>query len=147
MKNKIQAIIKKVLTKEIIIYAIFGGLTTILNLLLFWILESILNLNENIANLIAIISSILFAYFTNRIWVFNSNATGAKEIFNEFIRFISGRCLTMLLELIGGILLFQTSIPIMISKLILTIIVIILNFFISKFFAFKISKNVEKGEK
>lgn len=141
MKEKIETIIKKVFTKEIMLYAIFGGLTTLLNLVVFWLLESVLNWNENISNFIAIVLSILFAYFTNRVWVFKSKVKGLKENFGEFARFISGRCLTMVLELVGGFLLFQTPIPTMISKLAITVIVIILNFFISKFFAFKTAKN------
>lgn len=137
MKDMIKKIFKKICTKEIILYGLFGVLTTIVNLVVFWILESILNWNENISNIIAIIMSILFAYFTNSIWVFNSQAEGYKEKFNEFMRFISGRCLTMIIEFVGCFLLFKTPIPTMISKLAVTVLVIILNFFISKFFAFK----------
>ena len=137
MKNTIEKIIKKFLTKEIILYVIFGVLTTLVNLFTFWLFESILNWNENISNIIAIIISILFAYYTNKKWVFNSQTGNYKEKFNEFIRFISGRCLTMVIEFVGCFLLFKTSIPTMISKLAITVIVIILNFFISKFFAFK----------
>ena len=48
-----------------------------------------------------------------------------------------GRAFTMVVEFVGGILLFQLPIPNIITKALLTIIVIILNFFISKFFAFK----------
>ena len=137
MKSKIEKIVKKVLTKEIMLYGVFGVLTTIVNILVFWLLEAILNWNENISNIIAIVSSILFAYFTNRIWVFNSQATNMKEKFKEFLRFISGRAVTMVIEFGGCFLLFKTPIPTMVSKLAITIIVIILNFFISKFFAFK----------
>lgn len=146
--KKIKELIEKILTREIILYAVFGVLTTIANLVVFWILESILNWNENISNIIAIITSILFAYFTNRVWVFNSQANGYKEKFSEFVRFISGRCATMVIEFVGCFLLFKTPIPTMISKLSITVIVIILNFFISKFFAFKSNgKDEIKNEK
>lgn len=148
MKEIIEKMIKKVFTKEIILYGIFGVLTTIVNLVIFWILESILNWNENISNIIAIITSILFAYFTNSAWVFNSQAENYKEKFSQFVKFISGRCATMVIEFVGCFLLFKTPIPTMISKLSITIIVIILNFFISKFFAFKSSgKDEIKNEK
>lgn len=147
MKSKIEKIIKKFLTKDIILYIIFGVLATIVNIFTFGILEGVLNWNENIANFIAIVVSILFAYFTNRVWVFRSEAYKFKEKFNEFLRFISGRCLTMIIELIGCSILFKTAIPMMISKLAITILVVILNFFISKFFAFKNIKKIEKGEK
>lgn len=144
IKDTIKKIIKKFLTKEIILYGIFGVLTTVVNLLVFWILESVLNWNENISNIIAIITCIIFAYITNSAWVFESQAINSKEKFDEFIRFVSGRCLTMIIEFIGCFLLFKTPIPTMVSKLLITIIVIILNFFISKFFAFK--KQEQEGE-
>ena len=94
-------------------------------------------MNENIANLIAIPLSILFAYFTNRKWVFHTEAKGFKANFYEFIKFISGRALTMFIEFFGCMLLFKTPIPAIVSKLTMNVIIIILNFFISKFFAFK----------
>ena len=137
MKSNIEKLVKKFLTKEIILYGIFGVLTTTVNLVVFWMLESIINWNENISNIIAIVTSILFAYFTNRVWVFNSKAANNREKFNEFVRFIYGRCVTMVIEFVGCFWLFKTPIPTMISKLAITVIVIILNFFISKFFAFK----------
>ena len=60
----------------------------------------------------------------------------------EFFKFIAGRIFTMIIEFLGGMLLFQLPIPEIISKLFITVIVIILNFFISKFFAFKSNKGV-----
>ena len=64
-----------------------------------------------------------------------------KEKFIEFCKFILGRAFTMLIEYFGGMLLFKfCPIPEIISKCIITVVVIILNFFISKFFAFKEKK-------
>ena len=139
MKN----IVEKILKNQIVLYGIFGVLTTLVNIVVFWILQSLLKLNENISNAIAILTAILFAYVTNRIWVFNSQAKGSKEILQEFLKFLSGRCITMVIEFYACLKLFETSIPIMVSKIAVTVVVIILNFFISKFFAFK---NSRKGE-
>lgn len=135
--DNLKALIKKVLTKEIILYTIFGILTTIVNLLVFYIL-TYFNLNENFSNTIAIICAVLFAYFTNRKLVFNSTANTFKENFKEFYKFILGRLFTMGIEIVGFYLLFNIiGIQKFLSKLIITILVVILNFFISKFFAFK----------
>ena len=98
---------------------------------------------ENLANFIAIILAVLFAYITNKDLVFHSNAKGIREKLAEFIKFIAGRAFTMVIEFVGGWILFQTIIPQMISKCIVTVVVIILNFFISKFFAFKGKKRLE----
>lgn len=139
--KKIKEIIKKVLTKEVILYIIFGVLTTIVNLGAFYILNSLFGLEKNIANIIAIILAVLVAYITNKDLVFHSEAKTIKEKLYEMFKFMTGRAFTMVIEFIGGWLLFQTPIPEMISKCIVTVIVIILNFFISKFFAFKTEKH------
>ena len=138
--EKIEKIIKKFLTKEIIFYAIFGLLTTIVNLGSFYIFTNILKWEENISKKIAITLAVLFAYITNKDLVFHSEAENKKEKINEFLKFIAGRAFTMVVEFIGCFLLFMTPIPQMISKLAVTVIVVILNFFISKFFAFKKKK-------
>ena len=140
MKEKIIKLIKKVCTKEIIFYVIFGVLTTVLNLGVFYVLSNLLHWNENMSNVIAIVIAVLFAYFTNKDLVFHSEAKTLKAKWKEFAKFISGRAFTMIIEWVGGALLFLTPMPQMISKLIVTVVVVILNFFISKFFAFKKSR-------
>lgn len=140
MKEKLIKLIKKVCTKEIIFYAIFGVLTTVLNLGVFYVLSNLLHWNENISNVIAIVIAVLFAYFTNKDLVFHSEAKTLKAKWKEFAKFISGRAFTMIIEWVGGALLFLTPMPQMVSKLIVTVVVVILNFFISKFFAFKKTK-------
>lgn len=135
--DKLKQIVKKYLTKEVILYIVFGVLTTIVNLASFYIMADILRWNENLSNFIAIILAILVAYITNKDMVFHSKATTLKERITEFIKFILGRAVTMVIEFAGGFVLFKLPIPNIISKAFLTVIVIILNFFISKFFAFK----------
>lgn len=136
--EKLNELIKKVLTKEVILYIIFGVLTTIVNLVVFYLLTTFTSLDENLSNIIAIITCVLFAYFTNRKFVFNSTASTFKEKFQEFYKFMLGRAFTMVIEAVGFFLLFTIiGIQEMISKVLISIIVIILNFFISKFFAFK----------
>ena len=136
--EQMKDLIKKFFTKEIILYAIFGVLTTLVNIVCFYILTKFINLEENFSNSISIIAAILSAYFTNRKFVFNSTATTAKEKLTEFGKFILGRAFSMIVELVGFFLMFNiASIDEFISKILISIIVIILNFFISKFFAFK----------
>lgn len=134
--EKIKKITEKILTKEVILYIVFGLLTTVINLGSFYILNSIWKWNENLSNLIAILLAVLVAYLTNKDLVFHSEANTLKEKLQEFFKFMLGRAFTMIVEFLGGFVLFQTPIPEMISKAFITVIVIILNFFISKFFAF-----------
>jgi len=152
--EKLKALIKKVCTKEVITYIIFGVLTTLVNIIVSYILKAFLHIEGNVASTIGIICSILFAYFTNRKWVFQSSANTVKAKWIEFGKFILGRGFTMVVEIVGVFLLndvihtfygiFSDNIAYLINKMIMTVIVIILNFFISKFFAFK---NLSKTKK
>lgn len=148
--EKLNVLIKKICNKEVISYIIFGVLTTIVNIVISYILKAIFHIDGNIASTTGIICSILFAYFTNRKWVFHSYANTYKEKWIEFGKFILGRASTMIIEIIGVFLLndvihsfygmFSDNIAYLINKVLITIIVIVLNFFISKFFAFKETK-------
>jgi len=138
--EKVKEIIKKVCTKEVILYGVFGIFTTIVNLASFYVLTNIFHWEQNISNTIAILLAVIFAYITNKDLVFHSDAKTTKEKLMQFVKFMSGRAFTMIVEWLGCLLLFLTPINQMISKLAMTIIVIILNFFISKFFAFKKQK-------
>ena len=138
--EKIKALIKKVCTKEVILYIVFGILTTVVNLGTFYIMNSLLLWDENVSNIIAIVLAVLFAYITNKDLVFHSEARKIKERLIQFFKFMLGRDFTMVVEFFGCLVLFQTSIPNIVSKCLVTVVVIVLNFFISKFFAFKTNK-------
>ena len=136
--EKIIVLVNKFLNKETILYIVFGFLTTLVNIVLSTILLEVFGVEGNLASTIGIIASIIFAYFTNRKMVFNSTAKGMKELLTEFLKFILGRVFTMILEICGVFILYSViEIQYIISKLLMTVIVIIANFFISKFFAFK----------
>ena len=77
--KKIGKIIEKILTKEVILYIAFGILTTIVNLGSFYVMNSILQWNENISNFIAILLAVIFAYITNKDLVSHSEADSFKE--------------------------------------------------------------------
>lgn len=134
--DTLKKIVKKILTKEIILYIVFGVLTTIVNLASFYIMTNLLKWGENLSNFIAILLAVIVAYITNKDMVFHSKALTLKKKLIEFTKFMAGRAFTMLFELIAGWLLFKLPIYNMISKGIITIIVIILNFFISKILVF-----------
>lgn len=141
LPSKLFALVQKILTVEVFLYIVFGVLTTIVNIGAFAILTSVFNLEENFSNIIAIILAVLFAYFTNRGLVFNSTAVTLKEKTIEFFKFMIGRAFTMIVEFAGFFLMFNIlGIHKLISKTVVTVVVIILNFFISKFFAFTSKK-------
>lgn len=123
------------LKNEIISYIIFGILTTLVNILVYFFFESVCDINYLISNIIAWFISVLFAYITNRIFVFESKNT---DIVKEIVLFYSGRLFsgvvdTALMYLFIDILTVNDFI----SKIVIQIIVVILNYLISKGIVFK----------
>lgn len=128
--------------KDKLLYLFFGALTTLVNLVVFYVLtEYPWKINVTVGNVISVIMAILFAYVTNKIWVFCSRTENMKELCLEFFRFVGGRMSTMVIEVGGVYLLFNVmGYHKMAAKLVTQVIVIIGNYFISKFLVFKEDK-------
>lgn len=147
LTSKILDVFKKY--KEIILYLVFGVLTTIVNILTYIIFANVLKVDYLISNLIAWILSVLFAYITNKFYVFESKNNEKKTIFFEIISFFSFRVLSGIIDmtlmyLFVSILIFNDSL----MKIITNIIVVILNYIFSKLFIFnKKDKSGDKIEK
>lgn len=125
--------------KEIIMYLIIGVLTTVVNYITFVIVTNFFE--EHISNIIAWIVSIIFAYFTNKLYVFESKSFKIDVIKKEIPSFVSSRIATLILEeLILFIFVTKLEFNKYIIKLIANIIVIILNYILSKLMVFKKSK-------
>lgn len=73
--------------KDIIPYGVFGVLTTLVNIVSYWIFAHPFGLSVMVSTVLAWILSVLFAYLTNRKWVFHSEASTSEEIGKEIVRF------------------------------------------------------------
>ena len=121
--------------KEIVLYLIFGVLTTLVNILSYLFFSKILGINNLLSNIIAWFLSIIFAYVTNRILVFESKN---EKILHEFALFISGRGLSGILDsLLFYILVILLMFNDVVSKIFINIIVVIINYVLSKKIIFK----------
>ena len=137
--------------KEIINYLIFGVLTTIVSLvtkylLLFTILDAANALQLQIAVIISWVAACLFAYITNRIWVFGSKS---KEIAKEMIKFFTARLATLGLEMLIMFVFvtalgLNSDIWVIIWTLVSQVLIIIGNYILSKLLVFKNKKKEEK---
>ena len=127
--------------KEQILYIVFGVLTTAINIIAFFVCSRLMNLGLIPSNVIAWILSVLFAFVTNKIYVFNSKNYNFSVVLRELIDFVISRGATGILDL-GLMYLFVSVIGIedMISKIVINIIVIILNYVLSKLYVFKNKK-------
>ena len=117
--------------KELILYGVFGILTVIVNVISFKLLL-ILNIPLLYANTIAFFIAVVFAYYTNTKFVFNDTFTK-----KNFISFMSMRISTLFIDNIGLYYLVSISVDELISKSIINIIIILINYICSKFIIYK----------
>lgn len=137
--------------KSVLLYLFFGGLTTLVSILTFWLAELFIRSDFNVSifgsmysakvvlsNAISWICAVLFAFFTNRIWVFNSPTDSWTGFFKQMAAFFGGRFATFLLE--TAILVVFVSIlnfNEMLMKIIAQLVVLVSNYVISKLIVFR----------
>ena len=140
---------KQLLTKyrALIVYAIFGALTTVVNIAVYGIATR-LGMATGWANALAWVLSVLFAYFTNRRWVFESENRGLSAVLKEFSSFVACRLGTGALDrviMVAGVdILGPMIVPAehaylwsMGLKIASNVLVIILNYIFSKLIIFR----------
>ncbi|HAR91555.1 MAG TPA: GtrA family protein [Eubacterium sp.] len=150
MKKIIDLLKKYIFNREMIMYIIMGVLATVVNLIVYAISVKALAafmtnkpLYIGVAKLIAWVVAVLFAFFTNKIWVFESKSWAPKVFWRELISFIGARVLTGLLEVFGtpflvSIGLDQTLFGVegLWAVIIISFIVIVANYVFSKLLIF-----------
>ncbi len=139
MIKKIIEIYKK--NEEIWNYLVVGGLTTLVSLLAYIIVTraGILDVENpfelQIANIIKWVAGVLFAYFTNRKFVFKSTNDNKLQ---EFVSFTSSRVITLLMDMvIMGVMVNVLGIYDLIATVVSMVVQIVGNYILSKFFVFK----------
>ncbi|MCC0660873.1 GtrA family protein [Clostridioides sp. ZZV14-6154] len=124
--------------KETILYLFFGAFTTLVNIVSYLFFTRIISFNFMVANALAWILAVLFAYVTNKFFVFESKKVEIKFLFKEFLSFVSFRLLSGIIEMVIMYvmidLLFVNDI---IVKVFTNVVVIVLNYLFSKMIIFK----------
>ena len=119
--------------KEIIAYLFFGVLTTIVNIVVYFVCTSVLGLNYLVANAISWVVSVAFAYVTNRTWVFQSKVKGFSAIVREMTAFVGCRLLSGAMDMaIMFVSVDVIGIPDSVAKFITQVAVVVLNYLFSK---------------
>jgi putative flippase GtrA len=127
---------------EIILYLIFGIITTIINLATYFFLARVVLIDEVISNCIAWVVSVTFAFVTNKIYVFKSKTRVRKEVLREMTSFFSFRIISGFLD----ISVFAFCVKVMflddaIVKIAIQIFVTIFNYVASKLIIFRKAKS------
>lgn len=155
--NRVKSVINTLDKKgylEIFLYIFFGGLTTLVNLIVYFICREIFQSNFVISNTISWILSVTFAFVTNKLWVFHSKTDSFVALLIEFFKFVFYRLLSFGIDM--GSMFFLLKIintGDVIAKLFTQVLIIIANYFFSKLFIFKnkneiieVSDNEKKDE-
>ena len=143
MIEKLKALWQK--DRAVILYLIFGGLTTVVDWLvsfvLYYLLDGAIQQNAlfiQVADVTAWVCAVTFAYVTNRKWVFESKKKGFLPIAAELGSFAGGRVVTFLIQ--EGIIFVCCNLLLLnvyAVKIAASVIVVILNYFISKLLVFR----------
>ncbi len=146
--EKLKKVFHKLLNRETVVYLIFGVLTTAVNFIVFWAANMLLGAKYALlSNAIAFVVSVLFAYFTNKPFVFQSKDWSRKTLMKEIPAFFGGRVLSFLIEE-GLILLARDGFHaerfsllgidgLTLSKVPISVVVVVLNYIFSKFLVFR----------
>ncbi|HBY3258467.1 TPA: GtrA family protein, partial [Clostridioides difficile] len=124
--------------RETILYLFFGAFTTLVNIVSYLFFTRVILFNFMVANALAWILAVLFAYVTNKFFVFESKRIEIRFVFKEFLSFVSFRLLSGVVEmLIMYVMIDLLFVNDVIVKIFTNIVVIVLNYLFSKMIIFK----------
>lgn len=124
--------------KQIFLYLFFGGVTTVVNIIAFFISYEVLGINSIISTVLAWIAAVAVAYITNKIFVFESITATLRELIREITAFLSCRLVSLgadvfIMWLFNEILGYNA----VLVKILANFIVVVMNYIFSKLFIFK----------
>lgn len=124
--------------REVLAYLFFGVATTVVNIGIFFICKNLLGIDYKISNTIGWFLSVLFAFFTNKYFVFSSEHADARSFLVEMLSFYWYRGLSYIIDMAMMMVMIEwLHISDLWAKLITQVVVIVLNYFFSKFLIFK----------
>lgn len=124
--------------KDIILYGFFGGLTTIVNIVVYWLFAVPFNCSTAVSNAVAWLIAVIFAFVTNKLYVFNSKSTELSLVLKELFSFIAFRVLSGVIDMaIMVTFIDYLGCNKLLIKILSNIIVIIINYVASKLVIFR----------
>ena len=130
--------------KEQILYLVFGVIVTLVNWVIYAVFVAVVDVGITLSNAVAWFAAVITAFVTNKMYVFENKATGKLDIIKEAVMFLLSRISTGIFEIIAPTVLVFIGLDGMLfgidafyAKLIVSIIVVILNYILSKKLVFK----------
>ena len=120
-----------------ILYLFFGVCTTAVNIITYYLCAHPLHLSVVASTCIAWVISVLFAYTTNKWWVFESHTLNPAKVWTEFVSFVLCRVATFLFNLAAlYVMVDLMKMEFFVCKLVISIVVVVLNYVFSKILIF-----------
>ena len=156
------ALFGKIFNREVLSYLLFGALTTLVSLVTFWLPDKLFSAIGYMgvvhyvtgspkdyaymeANVISWICAVAFAFVTNKLFVFESKEWTKGLVLRELASFVGGRIATLFVDLgLMFVLVTLLSVQEMLAKILVQIIIVLLNYIISKWIVFR--RRADKGE-
>lgn len=136
--ERLHTLLRRLVNRETVLYVVFGILTTLINIAVFALCSQYFRLSWALGNGIAWVLSVLFAFITNKVFVFESRSFRARTILWEAGSFFAARIFSLVVEYAGMWLLIDVlAAGELLSKVIMNVIVILLNYLLSKLVIFK----------
>ncbi len=130
--------------KELLMYLVFGVLTTLVNWVVYSVLIRVFGIDMTVSNAAAWFMAVLFAFITNKIWVFESKSWEMPFVIREMFSFYGARILTGLIEIFAPSFLFWLGLDQSLfgikgfaAKILVSVVVVILNYIFSKLLVFR----------
>lgn len=166
-------VLGKLLTYEMLSYLFFGVMTTVVNFFVFFAVDKILGNGsisefsvfghvfritfEDVSTFIAWIIAVLFAYVTNKLWVFESKSTKLSVLIKEISSFFGARIISFVVFESAGFMIMRNVLinlgvfssenaPKWIAKIFMSVAVVVFNYAMSKLVVFRNKKNVSESE-
>ena len=134
--NKIKVLLEKY--REQVLYLLFGAFTSVISLGSYWLLDDVAGQSAALAYAVSWLAAVLFAFITNKLFVFGSRKSSAKKSAFEAVTFVGGRILT---GIVGGLFTVGTVDKLglngLIMRFIASCIEVVLNYLISKLIVFR----------
>lgn len=134
-------------------YVLFGGATTLVNWSVYAVLVKFFSFGITAGNTVAWFAAVLFAFITNKLFVFQSKSFKLANILKESVSFFGSRLITGIIEILAPQILFSLGVKGAIfgvegfvAKIAVSVLVIVLNYIFSKLFVFKDNTAEKKSD-
>ena len=133
--SRLKALFRKY--EESLLYLVFGGLTTVVDFIIYILMTDIFHVNYLISNVIAFVGAVIFAFFTNKLYVFKSHSFEMGKVLYEMVTFVGARLFSLVVNMVILYVFVEwVGLDDLMVKIGAAVVVVVMNYGISKWVVF-----------